>query len=72
LIGSLTRFLNYFYEVLNDENGPREIGKEWQRRSSYFSGKSVRIVLEDETVTELRMASKPTGRCVCERMTVIS
>lgn len=47
----LTRFLGYFYQVLADENGPATIRQEWQRRSTYANGKSVRIVLENEAVT---------------------
>lgn len=51
LAETLTKFFGYFYSILNGETGPVDIGKEWQRRSSYFSGKSVRVVLENETVT---------------------
>ncbi|MBA2335042.1 MAG: biotin--[acetyl-CoA-carboxylase] ligase [Blastocatellia bacterium] len=48
---TLTKFFSYFYGILNDVNGPKNILGEWRRRSSYFSGKSVRVVLENETVT---------------------
>jgi BirA family biotin operon repressor/biotin-[acetyl-CoA-carboxylase] ligase len=57
----LTRFITYFYDILRGENGPREIRKEWQRRSSYFSGKSVRVVLENETVTGVTDGLEPSG-----------
>jgi BirA family biotin operon repressor/biotin-[acetyl-CoA-carboxylase] ligase len=45
----LTRYISYFYSMLTGE-GPALIIKEWRRRSSYFSGKRVRVVLEGETV----------------------
>ena len=51
LANALTRFLSYFYSILSGENGPKEIHDEWRQRSTYFSGKSVRVVLENETVT---------------------
>ncbi len=47
---TLAKFLDYFYSILNSENGPKEILDEWRRRSSYFSGKKVRVVLENETI----------------------
>lgn len=37
----LTRYLTYFYTVLTDE--PDRILREWQQRSTYFSGKEVRV-----------------------------
>lgn len=48
---SLVKFLNYWYEMLNLQNGPAEILRAWQRRSSYYSGKNVRVSLEKETFT---------------------
>ncbi|MEO6656555.1 MAG: biotin--[acetyl-CoA-carboxylase] ligase [Pyrinomonadaceae bacterium] len=41
----LTRYLSYFYAILADDEGAREIIQHWRRRSSYFSGKSVRVTL---------------------------
>lgn len=58
---TLTKFFGYFYDVFTGEEGPREIGKEWQRRSSYFSGKWVRVVLENETVTGITDGIEPNG-----------
>ncbi len=46
----LTRFMVYFYDILSSETGPQEILYEWQRRSSYAVGKSVRVMLESETI----------------------
>ena len=47
----LTKYLTNFYDILSAENGPGQILTEWRRRSTYYSGKSVRIVLENETIT---------------------
>ena len=46
----LTRYISYFYSTLSGEKGPGRIIEEWRRRSSYFSGKRVRVVLEGESV----------------------
>lgn len=46
----LTGYLSYFYEILNAPGGPAEIVDQWRRRSSYFSGKSVRVTLESEVI----------------------
>ncbi len=51
LIEVLTGRLSHFYEMLQTKNGPAEIIENWRQRSSYFSGKLVRVVLENETVT---------------------
>ena len=49
LAKTLTGFISNFYAILNDRNGPIETIKHWQRRSSYFSGKRVRVVLNGGT-----------------------
>ncbi len=46
----LTNYLVHFYDVLNTENGTAAIIEEWQSRSTYFAGKSVRIRTESETL----------------------
>lgn len=50
LLRNLTRLFNDFYQILNSENGAEKIRREWARRSSYGSGKSIRAVLENETI----------------------
>ena len=50
IIRSLSRFLDQFYLILTSDDGPAEIVRQWRRRSSYFSGKKVRAVLEKETI----------------------
>ncbi len=51
LIDILTDHLGRYYEKLQGEDGPAIIIDAWTRRSSYSSGKLVRVVLENETVT---------------------
>lgn len=46
----LTHYLSYFYDILGDEGGPSEIIRHWQQRSTYFSGKRVRVTLEGTTI----------------------
>jgi BirA family transcriptional regulator, biotin operon repressor / biotin---[acetyl-CoA-carboxylase] ligase len=46
----LTRYLAYFYEMLAGENGSAEIIHHWRQRSSYFSGKAVRVTLSGEVI----------------------
>ncbi len=46
----LTNYFGHFYDVLAGENGPANIIDEWRKRSSYFTGKSVRVMIQNETV----------------------
>ncbi len=46
---SLAKYLIYWHAILCGGNGHTKIIEEWQRRSSYFSGKSVRVKLADAT-----------------------
>lgn len=48
---TLTKYIIYFYDILQSENGTKEILNEWSRRSTYYSGKDVRVTLEDKTIT---------------------
>src|SRR5688572_24205374 len=51
LIEVLTGRLSHFYDMLQAKNGPAEIIENWRQRSTYFTGKLVRVVMENETVT---------------------
>jgi len=51
LLQNLTRRFAEYYRFLNAENGADKIRREWARRSSYFAGKSVKVKLENETIT---------------------
>ena len=46
----LTGFLNYWYETLKGPGGGTEIIEAWRQRSSYFSGKPVRVSLHGGVV----------------------
>lgn len=43
----LTRYLSSFYEILSGRGGETEIIDHWRRRSTYFTGKRVRVTLSD-------------------------
>jgi biotin-(acetyl-CoA carboxylase) ligase len=58
---SLARYLMYFYEVLSAANGPNAIVDEWRKRSSYFSGKQIRVKLENETIMGVTDGLEPNG-----------
>ncbi len=51
LLNALTRFFNYFYQILQNKNGAAAIIDEWTKRSSYAFGKAVRVTLENEMIT---------------------
>ena len=51
LLNAVTRFFNYIYRILQNKNGAAAIIDEWTKRSSYAFGKTVRVTLENETVT---------------------
>lgn len=46
----LTGFIKYWYDTLTGEDGPGEIIKSWQARSSYFFGKSIRVTMPDGVI----------------------
>jgi BirA family transcriptional regulator, biotin operon repressor / biotin---[acetyl-CoA-carboxylase] ligase len=61
MAASLTPFIDYFYDMLQDDTRSREICKEWQRRSSYFSGKPVRAALGSDMVLGTTDGLEPNG-----------
>ncbi len=50
LLQTLTKLIAQFYRELSGENGSQKILAEWAKRSSYFSGKSIKVTLENETI----------------------
>jgi BirA family biotin operon repressor/biotin-[acetyl-CoA-carboxylase] ligase len=58
---SLTKYLGYFYDILNAAEGPSQILDEWRKRSSYFTGKCVKVVLPNETFDGVTDGLEPTG-----------
>ena len=61
LAESLTKFITYFYDMLHSDNGPATIIDEWRKRSTYFSGKPVRVVLENESLEGVTDGLEPNG-----------
>lgn len=61
LLAKLTRFFGYYHAVLNGVNGPEQILAEWRRRSTYYAGKRVRVVLQNETVVGETDGLAPDG-----------
>ena len=61
LTESLTKYLVYFYDMLNGGNGAAKIIDEWRRRSTYFSGKPVKVTLRNETIIGLTDGLEPNG-----------
>ena len=61
LAAALTRYLSYFYDILNETDGAREILRHWQQRSTYFSGKSVRVTLPDGVIEGTTDGLEETG-----------
>src|SRR5258708_7194760 len=57
----LTRFFGYFYDILCGDGGPAVIVHEWQRRSTYYSGKSVRVALENDAVSGITEGLETNG-----------
>ena len=51
LIENLTTQLKNYYAAIQKPNGADEIRREWAKRSTYFKGKNVKAVLENETIT---------------------
>jgi BirA family biotin operon repressor/biotin-[acetyl-CoA-carboxylase] ligase len=50
LLQSLTRFFSEYYDLLQSAGGAEKIRAAWAEKSSYFSGKSVKVVLANETI----------------------
>ena len=61
LAESLTKYITYFYAILQTEDGPANIIDEWRKRSTYFSGKPVRVVLENESLEGVTDGLEPNG-----------
>ncbi|MDI1241385.1 MAG: biotin--[acetyl-CoA-carboxylase] ligase [bacterium] len=61
LAEALTKYITYFYDILQTDTGATEIIDEWRKRSTYFSGKSVRVVLENESLEGVTDGLEPNG-----------
>lgn len=61
LVASLTKFLTFFYSMLLEPDGARNIVENWRVRSSYFSGKPVRVTLPDGQIEGITDGIEETG-----------
>jgi BirA family biotin operon repressor/biotin-[acetyl-CoA-carboxylase] ligase len=57
----LTAKLTNWHDILSKPEGPAAIIEAWRDRSSYFSGKRVRVVLENETIFGVTDGLEPDG-----------
>lgn len=60
-IEALTKYFSFHYEVLQSENGRATIVDEWRKRSTYYSGKAVKVRLENESLTGVTDGLEPNG-----------
>lgn len=61
LAETLTKYLSYFYSILNGEKGPAAIVDEWRKRSSFYSGKPVRVTIENDVIRGLTDGLESNG-----------
>ena len=50
LLQSLTKFIEIYYDILHQPDGNAKIIDEWTRRSSYAFGKTVKVLMPDESI----------------------
>lgn len=61
LLPALTGNLDRFYTLLHSDNGIEDIKNEWAKRSSYHTGKDVRVVMPNETIVGTTCGLEETG-----------
>ena len=61
LLAALTRRLARRYEELHAHGGARAIVSEWEARSTYARGRSVRVALAEETFEGITRGLEPDG-----------
>jgi BirA family biotin operon repressor/biotin-[acetyl-CoA-carboxylase] ligase len=61
LIEPLTRQLDHFYTALLSQNGVQTILSEWAKRSTYFRGKHVKVILEGGIIRGTTDGLEPSG-----------
>ncbi len=57
----LTKYLGDFYAILQRERGPTEVIDHWRIRSSYFTGKPVRVLADGNVVLGITDGLDPNG-----------
>ena len=61
LVEMLVSHLSRAYSQLNGPDGPSQIVEEWKRRSTYFTGRNVRVKLSGETMIGTTDGLEPNG-----------
>jgi BirA family biotin operon repressor/biotin-[acetyl-CoA-carboxylase] ligase len=61
LLQFLTRFLSEYYNLIQSENGTEKIRQNWAKKSSYFSGKSVKAISGDKTIYGITRGIEENG-----------
>jgi BirA family biotin operon repressor/biotin-[acetyl-CoA-carboxylase] ligase len=66
LLLSLTRFFSEYYEMLHRSDGPEEVRRMWAARSSYFSGKQVRVTTANKVISGTTAGIEENGALIVE------
>ncbi|CAN5283259.1 biotin--[acetyl-CoA-carboxylase] ligase [soil metagenome] len=61
LLRHLTRTFEFFYDILQKNNGAEKIRQDWTKRSSYAFGKNVRVILENQTIFGITQGIEENG-----------
>jgi len=61
LESSVLKYLEYWYAVLQESDGPEQIRRNWQLRSSWSAGKEVRVMLDGHAVLGITDGIEPNG-----------
>jgi BirA family biotin operon repressor/biotin-[acetyl-CoA-carboxylase] ligase len=57
----LVKYFSYWYEILHGDAGASEVIENWRTRSSYFSGKRVRVTVADSVIEGTTAGLEPNG-----------
>lgn len=61
LVEILVKYLQFFYGELNEPSNGKSIIDEWKKRSSYYSGKNVKVTTDGETLFGITDGLEPNG-----------
>ncbi len=58
---AVLKYIDYWYAVLREPDGADEVRRNWQQRSSYFTGKEVRVMLDGHALLGITDGLEPNG-----------
>ncbi len=61
LLTALTKYFDYFYNILEGVGGAKSICEHWTTRSTYSENKSVKVSLENEILYGITKGLEPNG-----------